>query len=54
VDPLEYSGDEMGDALEVDDHHVNVVRCILYTAVDNDEWKRTNLFITYKQCGERT
>lgn len=39
VDPLEYSGDEdeMGDALEVDDHHVNVVRCILSTAVDS--WK---------------
>jgi len=26
----------------------------LSTAVDNDEWKRTNLFHTYIQCGERT
>lgn len=56
VDPLEYSGDEdeMGDSLEVDDKHVNVVRCILSTAVDNDEWKRTNIFHTYIKCGERT
>jgi hypothetical protein len=44
----------MGDALEVDDHHVNVLRCILSTTVDNDEWKRKNLFHTYIQCGERT
>lgn len=56
MDPLESFGDEdeMGDALEVDDHHVNVVRCILSTAVDNDEWKRTKIFHTYIKCGERT
>lgn len=56
VDPLQYSGDEdeTGDAFEVDDHHVNVVRCILSTAVDNDEWKRINIFHTFIRCGERT
>lgn len=49
MDPLDYSGDEdeMGDALEVDDHQVNVVRYILSTALDNDEWKRTKIFHTY-------
>ena len=56
VDPLDYSGDE-------DDHHkdcdddacVGVVRYVLSTTIDNDNWKRTSIFHTviqsvYKKC----
>ena len=47
VDPLDYSGDE-------DDLHdncdaeacVGVVRCVLSTTVDNDNWKHTSIFHT--------
>ena len=45
VDPLDYSSDE-------DDHHeycdddacVGIVRCVLSTTVDNDNWKCTSIF----------
>ena len=47
VDPLDYSGDEddlhhNGDA----EACVSVVRCVLSTIIDNDNWKRTNIFHT--------
>ena len=45
VDPLDYSGDE--DDLHEDcddDVCVGVVRCVLSTTVDNDNWKRTSIF----------
>ena len=45
VDPLDYYGDE--DDLHEDcddDMCVGVVRCVLSTTVDNDNWKRTNIF----------
>ena len=47
VDPLDYSGDE--DDLHEDcdgDACVGVVRCVLSTAVDNDNWKCTSIFHT--------
>ena len=54
VDPLDYSGDE--DDL----HHnydaeacVGVVRCVLSTIIDNDNWKRTNIFHTIIQSGDK-
>ena len=47
VDPLDYSGDEE-DLYEYCDDEVcvSVVRCVLSTTVDNDNWKRTNIFHT--------
>ena len=45
VDPLDYSSDE--DDLHEDcddDACVGVVRCVLSTIVDNDNWKRTSFF----------
>ena len=47
VDPLDYSGDE-GDLHEDcdDDACVGVVRYLLSTAIDNDNWKRTSIFHT--------
>ena len=54
VDPLDYSGDE--DDL----HHncdveacVGVVRCVLSTTIDDDNWKRTNIFHTIIQSGDK-
>ena len=44
VDPLDYSGDE--DDLHEDcddDACVGVVRCVLSTTVDNDNWKCTSI-----------
>ena len=50
VDPLDYSGDE--DDLH-DDVCVGVVRCVLSTIVDNDNWKRTSIFHTIIQSGDK-
>ena len=54
VDPLDYFGDE-------DDLHdncdaeacVGVVRCVLSTVLDNDNWKRTSIFHTIIQSGDK-
>ena len=54
VDPLDYSSNE-------DDLHedcdakacVGVVRCVLSTTVDNDNRKRTNIFHTVIQSGNK-
>ena len=54
VEPLDYSGDE-------DDLHENcndkacvgVVRCVLSTTVDNDNWKHTSIFHTVIQSGDK-
>ena len=54
VDPLDYSSDE--DDLHEDcddDVCVSVVRCVLSTAVDNDNWKRTSIFHTMIQSGDK-
>ena len=56
VDPLDYSGDEDDLHEDCDDEAcVGVVRCVLSTTVDNDNWKRTIIFHTiiqngYKKC----
>ena len=50
VDPLDYSSDE--DDLHEncdDDTCVGVVRCVLSTTVDNDNFKRTSIFHTVIQ-----
>ena len=47
VDPLDYSGDEDDLHEDCDDKAcVGVVRCVLSTTVDNDNWKRTRIFHT--------
>ena len=54
VDPLDYPGDE-------DDLHYNcdaeacvgVVRCVISTTIHNDNWKRTNIFHTIIQSGDK-
>ena len=54
VNPLDYSGDE--DDLHEDcddDVCVSVVRCVLSTTVDNDNWKRTGIFHTIIQSGDK-
>ena len=54
VDPLDYSGDE--DDLHEDcddDACVGVVGCVLSTIVDNDTWKRTSIFHTVIQSGDK-
>ena len=54
VDPLDYSSDE--DDLHEDcddDACVGVVRCVLSTFVDNDNWKRTSIFHTVIQSGDK-
>ena len=54
IDPLDYSGDE--DDLHEDcdeDACVGVVRCVLSTTVDNDHWKRTSIFHTVIQSGDK-
>ena len=54
VDPLDYSGDE--DDLHEDcdeDACVGVVRCVLSTTVDNYNWKRTSIFHTIIQSGDK-
>ena len=54
VDLLDYSGDE-GDLHEHcdDEACVGVVRCVLSTTVDNDNWKRTSIFYTVIQSGDK-
>ena len=54
VDPLYYSGDE-DDLHEDCDNNacVGVVRCMLSTTVDNDHWKRTSIFHTVIQSGDK-
>ena len=54
VDPLDYSGDE--DDLHEDcddDVCVSVVRCVLSTTVENDNWKRTSIFHMVIQSGDK-
>ena len=47
VEPLDYYGDEDDLHKDCDDEVcVGVVRCVLSTTVDNDNWKRTNIFHT--------
>ena len=54
IDPLDYSSDE--DDLHEDcdeDACVSVVRCVLSTTIDNDRWKRTSIFHTVIQSGDK-
>ena len=54
VDPLDYFGDE--DDLHEDcddDVCVSVVRCVLSTTVENDNWKRTSIFHMVIQSGDK-
>ena len=54
IDPLDYSGDE--DDLHEncdEDACVGVVRCVLSTTVDDDHWKRTSIFHTVIQSGDK-
>ena len=54
VDPLDYSGDK--DDLHEDcddDACVGVVRCVLSTTVDNDNWKCTSIFHTVIQSEDK-
>ena len=54
IDPLDYSGDE--DDLHEncdEDVCVGVVRSVLSTTVDNNHWKRTSIFHTVIQSGDR-
>ena len=54
VDPLYYSGNE--DDLHEDsddDACVGVVRCVLSTTVDNDNWNCTSIFHTIIQSGDK-
>ena len=54
VYPLDYSSDE--DDLHEDcndDVCVGVVRCVLSTTIDNDNWKRTSIFHTVIQSGDK-
>ena len=54
IDPLDYSGDEDGLHENCDeDACVGVVRCVLSTTVDNDHWKRTSIFHTVIQSGDK-
>ena len=54
IDPLDYSDDE--DDLHEDcdqDACVGVVRCVLSTTIDNDNWMRTSIFHTIIQSGDK-
>ena len=54
VNPLDYSGDEDDLHEDCDDYVcVSVVRCVLSTTVDNDNWKRTSIFHTIIQSGDK-
>ena len=54
VDPLDYSGDEDDLHEECDDDAcVGVVRCVLSTIVDNDNWKHTSIFHTVIHSGDK-
>ena len=49
VDPLDYSGDEDYDY----EMCVGVVRCVLFTTVDNDNWKLPSIFHAIIQSGDK-
>ena len=54
VNPLYYFGDE--DDLHEDcddDVCVGVVGCVLFTTIDNDNWKRTSIFHTTIQSRDK-
>ena len=54
VDPLYYSSDEDDLHEDCDDYAcVGVIRCVLSTTVDNDNWKRTSIFHTVIQSGDK-
>ena len=54
VDPLDYSGDEDDLHEDCDDEAcVGVVRCVLSTTIENDNWKRTSNFHTIIQSGDK-
>ena len=54
IDPLDYSGDEDDPHENCDEYAcVGVVRCVLSTIVDNDHWKRTSIFHTVIQSGDK-
>ena len=54
IDPLDYSCDEDGLHENCDeDACVGVVRCVLSTTVDKDHWKRTSIFHTVIQSGDK-
>ena len=54
VDPLDYSGDEDDFHEDCDDDVcVGVVKCVLSTTVDNDNWKCTSIFHTIIQNGDK-
>ena len=54
VDPLDYSSDEDNLHEDCDDDAcVGVVRCVLSTTVDNDNWKRTTIFHTVIHSGNK-
>ena len=54
VDRLDYFGDEDDLHEDCDDEAcVGVVRCALSTTVDNDNWKRTSIFHTVIQSGDK-
>ena len=54
VNPLDYSGDCDDVHEDCDDEAcVGVVRFVLSTTVDNDHWKRTSIFHTVIQSGDK-
>ena len=54
VDPLDYSGDKDDLHEDCDDEAcVGVVRCVLSTTVGNNNWKRTSIFHTIIQSGDK-
>ena len=54
VDPLDYSGDKDDLHEDCDDEAcVGVVRCVLSTTIDNDNWKHTRIFHTIIQSADK-
>ena len=54
VDPLDYSSDKDDLHEDCDDEAcVGVARCVLSTTVDNNNWKRTSIFHTIIQSGDK-
>ena len=54
VDSLDYSSDEDYLHNDCDDEVcVGVVRCVISTTLDNDNWKRTSIFRTIIQSGDK-
>ena len=54
IDPLDYSSDEDEFHEDCDDDAcVSVLRYVLSTTVDNDNWKRTSIFHTVIQSGDK-